>query len=87
MILEKNYIMMLFIRVIKSRRMMNAGHVARMGRNVYKILAGKSKRNKSLWMAGWHQMGVRQTGYEEGQFLAPTISTIKSNKPPTAFPI
>jgi hypothetical protein len=38
------------IRVIKSRRMRWAGHVAHMGgmRNVYRILVGKSERKRSL---------------------------------------
>jgi hypothetical protein len=38
------------IRQIKSRRMRWAGHVARMGeeRNVYRVLMGKSERNRPL---------------------------------------
>jgi hypothetical protein len=37
------------IRMIKSRRMTWAGHVARMGmRNAYRILMGKSERKKLL---------------------------------------
>jgi len=38
------------IRVIKSRRMRWAGHVARMGemRNVYNILVGKPEERRSL---------------------------------------
>jgi hypothetical protein len=38
------------IRVIKSRRMRWAGHVARIGemRNIYKILAGKPDGKRSL---------------------------------------
>jgi hypothetical protein len=37
-------------RVIKSRKMICAGHVARMGdmRNAYKILIGKPERNKKI---------------------------------------
>jgi hypothetical protein len=36
--------------MIKSRRMLWAGHVARMGekRNAYRILVGKPERNKPL---------------------------------------
>ena len=39
------------VRVIKSRRMRWAGHVARIGkeRRVYKILLGKSERKRPLW--------------------------------------
>jgi hypothetical protein len=38
------------IRMIKSRRMRWAGHVARMGepRNAYRILVGKSERKRPL---------------------------------------
>jgi hypothetical protein len=37
------------IRIIKSRRMMWAGHVARMEkRNVYRLLVGKPEGNRSL---------------------------------------
>jgi hypothetical protein len=38
------------IRIIKSRRMRWAGHVARMGekRNAYKICLGKPERNRQL---------------------------------------
>jgi hypothetical protein len=38
------------IRIIKSRRMRWAVHVAQMGekRNVYRLLVGKSKRNRPL---------------------------------------
>jgi hypothetical protein len=40
----------IIFRLVKSRRMVWAGHVARMGerRSVYKILVGKSEGNKSL---------------------------------------
>jgi hypothetical protein len=42
------------IRVIKSKMMRWAGHVARMGemRNAYKMLVGKSEGNRSLGRAG-----------------------------------
>jgi hypothetical protein len=38
------------IRIIKSRRMRRAGHVARMGekRNVYRLLVGKPERKRPL---------------------------------------
>jgi hypothetical protein len=38
------------IRIIKSRRMMSAGHVARMGekRSVYRLLVGKSEGRRPL---------------------------------------
>jgi hypothetical protein len=38
------------IRIIKSRRMRWAGHVARMGekRNVYRLLVGKPERKRQL---------------------------------------
>jgi len=38
------------VRVIKSRRMRWAGHVARMGdrRGVYRVLVGKPKRKRTL---------------------------------------
>jgi hypothetical protein len=38
------------IRIIKSRRMMWAGHVARMGekRNVYRLLVGKPEKKRPL---------------------------------------
>jgi hypothetical protein len=38
------------IRIIKSRRMRWAGHVARMGekRNVYRLLVGKPERKRPL---------------------------------------
>ena len=39
------------VRVIKSRRMRWAGHVARMGeeRVVYRVLVGKPEGKRSLW--------------------------------------
>jgi hypothetical protein len=39
------------VRMIKSRIMRWAGHVARMeeGRVVYRVLAGKPEVNRSLW--------------------------------------
>jgi hypothetical protein len=36
------------VRVIKSRRMRWAGHVARMGRGVYKVLVGRPEGKKPL---------------------------------------
>ena len=43
------YCSLYIIRVIKSRRMRWAGHVARMGerRGVYRVLVGETKRKKS----------------------------------------
>ena len=39
------------VRVIKSRRLRLAGHVARLkeGRSAFKILTGKPKGNRALW--------------------------------------
>jgi hypothetical protein len=39
------------VRVIKSRRMRWAGHVARMGerRGVYRVLVGKPEKRRPLW--------------------------------------
>jgi len=39
------------VRVIKSRRMRWAGHVARMGeeRGVYRVLVGKPEGKRPLW--------------------------------------
>ena len=36
------------VRVVKSRRLRWTGHVARMGRSVFKMLADKSTRNSPL---------------------------------------
>jgi predicted transcriptional regulator of viral defense system len=36
------------VRVIKSRRMRWAGHVARIGRGVYRVLVGKPDRRDHL---------------------------------------
>jgi hypothetical protein len=47
------------IRIIKSRRMRWAGHVARIGemRNAYRILVGKAKRKETTYevqdVGGW----------------------------------
>jgi hypothetical protein len=35
------------IRVIRSRRMRLAGHIARMGRGAYRVLVGKSEGKRS----------------------------------------
>jgi hypothetical protein len=40
------------IRMIKSRRMRWAGHVARMGEDAYRILVGKSERKRPLGRPG-----------------------------------
>jgi hypothetical protein len=58
------------VRQIKSRRMRWAGHVARMGegRNVYRVLVGKSKRKTPLerprrrWEDGI-KMDLREIGW------------------------
>ena len=57
------------VRVIKSRRMRLAGHVARMGkeRGVYRVLLGKPERKRPLkrprrrWM-GNIRMDLREVG-------------------------
>jgi hypothetical protein len=48
--LHKLYSSPSIIRIIKSRRMRWAGHVARMGakRNAYRLLVGKPERKKPL---------------------------------------
>jgi hypothetical protein len=61
------------IRQIKSRRMRWAGHVARMGegRNVYRVLVGKSEGERSLgrprrrWEDGI-KMDLREIGWGGG---------------------
>ena len=47
------------VRVIKSRRMRWAGHVARMGeeRGVYRILVGKPEGKRPLGRDGWIILG------------------------------
>jgi hypothetical protein len=50
------------IRIIKSRRMRWAGHVARMGEknNAYRILVGKTKGKRDHWedqdVGGWTKL-------------------------------
>jgi hypothetical protein len=58
------------IRIIKSRRMRWAGHVARMGekRNAYRILVGKPEGNRPLGRPGrkWEdniKMDFREIGW------------------------
>jgi hypothetical protein len=58
------------IRQIKSRRLMWAGHVARMGegRNVYRVLVGKPEGKRTLERPGrrWEdgiKMGLREIGW------------------------
>jgi hypothetical protein len=47
---ENNYEYMNIVRVIKSRRMRWAGHVARMGkgRDVYRVLVGRPEGVRTL---------------------------------------
>jgi hypothetical protein len=47
------------IRIIKSRRMNWAGHVARMGekRNAYRLLVGKPEGKEDLDVGGWIILG------------------------------
>ena len=47
------------VRVIKSRRMRWAGHVARMGeeRAVYRVLVGKPEGKRPLGVDGWIILG------------------------------
>jgi len=58
------------VRVIKSRRMRGAGHVARMGdrRNVYKVLVGKPEGKRPLGRPRRRQednikMDLQEVGY------------------------
>jgi hypothetical protein len=55
-------------RMIKSRRMRWAGHVARMGekRNAYRIFVGKSEGKRPLGRPRWKdniKMDLRETGW------------------------
>jgi hypothetical protein len=56
------------IRIIKSRRMRWAGHVARMGekKNAYWILAGKpeGKRQRGRWVDNI-KMNLKEIGWDE----------------------
>jgi hypothetical protein len=57
------------IRIIKSRRMRLAGHVARMGakRNAYRLLVGKEKRPLGTTTRRWVKnikMDLRETGWD-----------------------
>jgi hypothetical protein len=62
------------VRVIKSRRMRWAGHVARMGerRGVYRVLVGKSKCKRPLGRprCRWEdnlKMDLKETGIDVGE--------------------
>jgi hypothetical protein len=64
------------IRMIKSRRMRLAGHLARMGdrRNAYRILVGKPEGRKSLGRPrrGWVnniKMDLREVGWDHMGWL------------------
>jgi len=64
------------LRVIKSRRMRYAGHVARMGekRDVYRVLVGKSggKRRLERPTRRWEDhinMDLQEVGYEDMDWI------------------
>ena len=50
------------VRVIKSRRMIWAGHVARMRerRDVYRVFVGKPEGMRKLVLTGWNSNMTRQ---------------------------
>jgi hypothetical protein len=65
------------VRVIKSRRMSWAGHVARMreGRDVYRVLVGRPKCKRPLRKSRrrWEdniKMDLREIGIDETNWLA-----------------
>jgi hypothetical protein len=62
----------LTIRMIKSRRMRWAGHVARMGekRNAYRILVGnpEGRRPKHRWVDNI-KMDLREIGWDGGDWI------------------
>jgi hypothetical protein len=54
--LHKLYYSPIIIRMMKSRRMRWVGHVARMGRNAYRILIGKQEERdyyENEEVGGW----------------------------------
>jgi hypothetical protein len=64
------------VRVIKSRRMMWAGHVARMGegRGVYRVLVGRSEGKRPLGRSRrrWKdniKMDLREIGFDEANWI------------------
>jgi hypothetical protein len=64
------------VRVIKSRRMRWAGHVARMGegRGVYRVLVGRSKGKRPLGRprGRWEdniKMDLREIGIDEANWI------------------
>ncbi|KAJ4441577.1 hypothetical protein ANN_11433 [Periplaneta americana] len=69
--LQALYSSPVIIRIIKSRRLRWAGHVARMGesRNAYRVLVGKSERKRPLGRPRrrWEdniKMDLREVGYD-----------------------
>jgi hypothetical protein len=64
------------VRVIKSRRMRWAGHVARMGevRGVHRVLVGRPERKRPLGRPGrrWDdniRMGLREIGIDGANWI------------------
>jgi hypothetical protein len=65
-----------FVRVIKSRKMMGAGHVSRMeeGRGVYKVLGGRPKGKRPLGIprSRWEdniKMDLREIGINGANWI------------------
>ena len=56
------------MRVIKSRRMKRAGHVARMGkgRGVYIVLVGNPEGKRPLWLPGTQEDNIKMDLQEVG---------------------
>jgi len=70
------YILCSIVRIVKSRRLWWAGHVARIEktRNVYRILVEKSLRKYSLWILKRIckkniKMDLREIGFEDGRWI------------------
>jgi hypothetical protein len=80
------------IRMIKSRRMRWAGHVARMGetRNAYRILVGKPegkrplgrpRRRMDLREIGWDDMDWIELAQDRDQWRAPVNTAMNLGVP------
>ena len=56
------YFSLTIVRVIKSRRIIWAGHVARMRerRDVYRVSVGKPEGMRKLVLTGWNSSMIRQ---------------------------